>query len=308
MSQVSSFAQCAEAFRLSRVAKAPAKPAAWFPHGTAYHFAIEEYENSLRKLRPELVESLFTDYYREEIGKMKEQWPEEGDWLTGGRKKGFQDIEDREAIGIWQIHDYIKFAEATKDEWRLLPMGDGVATEVEFKIELGGVTVVGFIDQLRQYRDGSIAPADLKTGSSTPGSTMQLGVYAEAVLANTGVRPQVGMFVKAGRPATARGAEKPTRDVPHSLEEWTPELLGTLFKDMDRMDKLGLFLPNPQDGCERTCTVAEHCRIKGYGPGRAEFATIRQRERRVDAPVPVLPVPQEVLPDGDHGQYDEPPF
>jgi RecB family exonuclease len=160
-------------------------------------------------------------------------------------------------------------------------MGDGkIATEVRFETVLGGVNVVGFIDQIRQYRDGSLAVADLKTGSSIPGSTMQLGVYAHVAEEQTGVRPEVGMFIKAGRPATARMPEKPTRDIPHQLGDWTPELLGDMFKNMDRMDKLGLFLPNPQDGCERTCTVSEHCRIKGYGPGVAEFATIRTRIRQ----------------------------
>lgn len=282
VSQVSSFAQCAEAFRLSRVAQAPTRPAAWFPHGTAYHFTIEEWENSRRSLKLETLESLFRDMYRGDIAKLKEQWPEESDWLTGGRKKGFQDIEDREAIGLWQIADYLNFAEAHKNDWRIMPMGDGVATEVRFELDIGGVKCVGFIDQIRQWRDGSLEPADLKTGSSTPGSTMQLGVYAQAIFAQTGVLPQTGVFVKAGRPATARAAEKPTKDLKHSLEEWDMELLSSVFRDMDRMDKDGLFLPNPQDGCERTCTVAEHCRIKGYGPGRAEFATIRTRTRQTD--------------------------
>jgi putative RecB family exonuclease len=281
VSQVSSFAQCGEAYRLSRVAQVPSKPAAWFYHGTAYHFAIEEYENSGRKLSMDALNALFTDLYREDVAKAKALWPEEADWLTGGRKKGWQDIEDREAIGLWQVADYVAFAESQKDLWRILPMGDGkIATEVRFETVLGGVNVVGFIDQIRQYRDGSLAVADLKTGSSTPGSTMQLGVYAHVAEEQTGVRPEVGMFIKAGRPATARMPEKPTRDIPHQLGDWTPELLGDMFKNMDRMDKLGLFLPNPQDGCERTCTVSEHCRIKGYGPGVAEFATIRTRIRQ----------------------------
>ena len=281
VSQVSSFAQCGEAYRLSRVAQVPSKPAAWFSHGSAYHSAIELYENSLRTLTLADLEDHFKAYYRGEIADLKEKFPDEGDWLTGGRKKGFQDIEDREVIGLWQIVDYVNFAEATKDQWRILPLGGGkVATEVKFNTTLGGVNVMGFIDQIRQYRDGSLAVGDLKTGSSTPGSSMQLGVYAHVCEEQTGIRPEVGVFIKAGRPATARTPEKPTKDIPHHLEDWTPELLGDMFKNMDRMDKLGLFLPNPQDGCERTCTVAEHCRIKGYGPGRAEFATIRTRTRQ----------------------------
>jgi putative RecB family exonuclease len=281
VSQVSSFAQCGEAYRLSRVAQVPSKPAAWFYHGTAYHAVIEEYENTGRTLSPRALVDLFVAHYREEVAKAKALWPDETHWLTGGRKKGFQDVEDREAIGSWQVLDYVEFAEAHKDEWRILPMGDGkIATEVRFDTVLGGVNVMGFIDQIRQYRDGSLAVADLKTGSSTPGSSMQLGVYAHVAEEQTGIRPEVGIFIKAGRPATARTPEKPTKDIPHSPGDWTPELLGDMFKNMDRMDKLGLFLPNPQDGCERTCTVAEHCRIKGYGPGRAEFATIRTRTRQ----------------------------
>lgn len=278
VSQVSSFAQCGEAYRLSRVAKAPARPAAWFNHGTAYHFAIEEWENSGRTLSNSVLESLFTDLYREEIAKSKERWPDEKDWLTGGNKKGFKDIEDREAMGVWQVHDYVEFAEYHADTWRILPLEGGTyATELKFDIVLDGVNVTGFIDQIREYRDGSLEPADLKTGTREPASTMQLGVYAQAILQNTGQLPATGVFVKAGRPATAKVAEKPTKDSKWTVDQWTPELLGSMFKTMDRADKLGLFLPNPQDGCERTCTVAENCRVKGWGENKATFATITTR-------------------------------
>lgn len=275
VSQVSSFAQCAEAFRLSRVALAPSRPAAWFPHGTAYHSAIEEYENSGRSLSLEALEALFKDEYSTEIAKLKERWPEESDWLTGGNKKGWTDVKDRERIGLWQVNDYVEFAEANKDVWRILPMGDGYATEVKFEIWFGKVKVIGFIDQIRQYRNGDLEVADLKTGSRKPGSTMQLGVYRQVVGKETGTLPDTGVFVTAGRPATKAVEAKPTKDMPHHLGEWTPELLTSMFEDMDRAEKRGIFLPNPQEGCERTCTVAEHCRVKGWS--KAEFADIRIR-------------------------------
>lgn len=264
VSQVSSFAQCGEAYRLSRVAMAPSKPAAWFPHGTAYHSVIEEYENSLRTVSVPALQDLFRYEYHAEIAKMRERWPDEANWITGGRKKGFKDIEDREAIGVWQVNDYVDFAEAHKRAWRILPLGGGkVATEVKFEIFFGGVKVIGFIDQIRQYADGSLEVADLKTGTSTPGSAMQLGVYGEVVFEQTGVRPVSGVFVKAGRPATPNVAAKPTRDVQHFLYGWNKPLLDSIFTDMDRAESQGIFLPNPQDGCERTCTVSDHCRIKG---------------------------------------------
>lgn len=278
MSQVSSFAQCGEAYRLDRVAQAPSRPAAWFPHGTAYHFAIEEWENSGRELSQAALESLFTDTYRKEIAEMRERWPEETDWLTGGNKKGWKDIEDRERIGLWQVNDYMEFALAQKDVWRILPIGDGYATEVKFEIQFGRVKVIGYIDQIRQYKTGELEVADLKTGTRAPGSAMQLGVYAKVTEQNTGIRPETGVFIKAGRPATEKVAAKPTKDVAHSLGEWTDELLTSMFEDMDRAEKLGLYLPNPQEGCERTCGVHEFCRIKGWN--KAEFATIRVRAPR----------------------------
>ena len=264
VSQASSFAQCGEAYRLSRVARAPSKPAAWFPHGTAYHAVIEEYENSLRTLTVPALLDKFSQEFLSEIAKMREQWPNESDWITGGRKKGFQDIKDREVIGRWQVEDYVQFADAHKAAWRILPLETGkVATEVEFDMDFGGVKVIGFIDQIRQYADGSLEVADLKTGTSTPGSPMQLAVYKEVVYANTGIMPVSGVFVKAGRPATPRVDVRPTKDVQHFLHTWDKALLDSIFYDMDRAEKQGIFLPNPQDGCERVCTVSEHCRIKG---------------------------------------------
>ena len=277
VSQVSSFAQCGEAYRLSRVAQAPSRPAAWFSHGTAYHAVIEEYENSHRNLSKQALADRFIDLYQEEITKLRERWPEESDWMTGGNKKGFKDIEDREGIGVWQVLDYVDFAEAHKDVWRILPMGDKVATEVEFRIQFGGVECFGFIDQIRQYADGSLEVADLKTGTSTPGSSMQLGVYAKVCEANTGILPSTGVFIKAGRPATPKVAVKPTKDIRHSVDGWSNELLTSIFTDMDRAEKAGIFLPNPQDGCERTCGVSEFCRVKGWGTSPVTFAHITTR-------------------------------
>ena len=283
VSQVSSFAQCGEAYRLSRVAKVPQRPAAWFPHGTAYHAVIEEYENTGRTLTKQALADRFINLYQEAIAKMREQWPDENDWITGGRKKGFRDIEDREAIGVWQVLDYVDFAKAHEDQWRILPLGDGkIATEVEFHIDFGGVDCFGFIDQIRQYPDGSLEVADLKTGTSTPGSAMQLAVYAYVVQQNTGILPVSGVFVKAGRPATAAKPTvvkpaTPTWDIQHRLHGWDKSLLDSIFSDMDRAEKAGIFLPNPQDGCERTCTVSEYCRIKGWGSSPARFATITTR-------------------------------
>lgn len=265
VSQLTSYGACGEQFRLSRIARAPSRPAGWFMHGTAFHGVIEEWEKAGR---PDVaLDEQFSTLFRALIEAEQVKWPDEGAWMTGGRKSTAQDIEDREAIGRWQVEDYRRFALEHAAEWRI------VATEVEFRMDFGGVEVLGYIDQIRQYADGRIEASDLKTGTSNAGSAIQLATYAHAVEKFMGVpRPMRGVFVKAGRPATARAKAKPTVDVDADLTHWTKARLDRWFYDMDRAERAGIYLANPQDGCERTCGVAQFCFARGHESSAAQYA------------------------------------
>lgn len=267
VSQLQSYSNCAEAYRLERVAKAPARPAAWFTHGQAVHKGIETWEESQRQLSPEEVRTVLEDFYVTEIAKTREKYPEEAVWMTGGFKKGWQDIEDRLNIAIWQLNDYMNQANEQAEHWRVLH------SEVEFNVTLGGVEVYGFIDQVVQYSDGSISVVDLKTGSKIPGNApLQLGTYAVAVERLMGIeRPASGALYMLGRPATARGKEKPSRKFTYNLQHWTPERLGVLYSQMDTSERQGIYLPNPTDNCHRICGVAQFCGVVGHGPSAAQY-------------------------------------
>jgi hypothetical protein len=227
----------------------------------------------IRQTVAEAVE-VFNVAYDAEIAVDTAKWPDWDAWLTGGRKSGEQDVADRKVIGAYQVEQYIAYALEHAAEWRV------IASEVGFEIEIGGVLTTGYIDQVRQHADGSIEVADPKGGSTIPGSAVQLAVYAKAVEQYMGVKPSKACFLKLARPATARGKAKPTLELHHDLEPWTDELLERMFRDFDKAERLGLYLPNPSDDCHRTCTVAEYCTVPGKGfPERvAQFSTIRSRE------------------------------
>ena len=274
VSQLTSYASCGEAYRLQKVAKAPQRPAAWFAMGRAAHKAIEDYENEARKHTPAELVEVFNAAYDAEIAADLAKWPDWDAWMTGGRKSGEQDVADRRVIGAYQVEQYIEYAQENATNWRV------IASEVGFETDIGGVIVSGYIDQVRQHADGTIEVADPKGGSTTPGSAIQLAVYAVAVEENMGVRPEKACFIKLARPATTRGKAKPTTELPHDLSLWSKDLLVRMFRDFDRAERRGIYLPNATDDCHRTCSVADYCTIpgKGFGPSAAQFETIRSRE------------------------------
>jgi len=275
VSQLVSYTQCGEAHRLQKIAKVPQRPAGWYALGHAAHKAIEDYENSSRAISTAEAVEVFLEAYDAEISANLIKWPDWDSWMTGGRKGAEQDVADRRVIGAYQVEDYIRYAEENAANWRV------IASEVEFTIELGGVECLGFIDQLAQRIDGSIQVRDLKGGSTIPGSALQLAVYGLAAEEYMGVKPGAACFVKLGRPATTRAKAKPTAELEHDLSLWSREQVERMFRDFDKAERQGIFLPNPSDRCETRCGVADYCSIpgKGFGPKSAQFSTIRTRER-----------------------------
>lgn len=276
VSQLTSYSSCQESYRLERIAKAPRRPAGWFQMGTSYHQVIEDWEKGGRVEDVEALHEAFSVHYNAGIEQTKLTWPDLSVWMTGGSKTGEQDVADREVLGRWQVEDYARFAREHEGEWRI------IATEVYFEMDFGGVKVIGYIDQIRQYADGRIEAIDLKTGSSTPVTAVQLATYGFAVEKFMGVLPTSGAFVKAGRPPTPRSKKgKPTADIRHDLTGWTKDKLDRWFVDMDRSERAGIYLPNPGDHCARTCGVAQFCSAVGHPPSAALYAPATLQEEAV---------------------------
>lgn len=247
VSQLGTFASCGEAYRLQKVAKAPRSPAAWFTQGTAFHTATEAWENSRREISDDTVVETFYLEYDTLIAQDLHREPDLNNWLTGGRTKAQTDIDNRRARGANQVIDYLKYCNSSPE--RVWSTKDDVAVEVEFHLDLDGLIILGYIDQLIVWPDGQVSVRDLKTGTKRPDWAFQLGVYALAVEQDWGYRPRYGDYyiAKDGRP-----------DPLVDLSRFTRPMLTRWFHNLDKAVKLGAFVPNPGDGC-RTCAVQDFC-------------------------------------------------
>lgn len=260
VSQLLSYSDCSEAYRLERRTDAPQRPAGWFIQGSAFHASVEHWENSGRETVMGELEQLYLTAYRTEANELLEKH-ELSSFMTGGVKKAENDLTDREAMGWYQVLDYIEYARENVGNWKV------VASELEFRFMLGDVELYGFIDQVRQdLITGLLYPADLKTGATVPSTPVQLAVYRHAMAERYGAEriASHGVWVQAGRSnaRTAKGLN--TRDIEMDLADWPVERIARWVADMDASEKAGIYLPNPKDSCRRMCGVAQWCRAVGW--------------------------------------------
>jgi RecB family exonuclease len=216
---------------------------------------VENWERTGREHGPEIVAGWYDEAWRAEVERMREKQPDIRQWMTGGRTKPQVDLERREARGREQALAYVEWATATADKWRVWQPEEGeYACEVEFSIQLAGVTVIGFIDQIIEWRDGTLTPRDLKTGTKLPESPLQLATYARAAEEIfPGISLAWGDYYMAKNTA-------PTELMP--LEPWTRDRIARWYYDFDRAVKAGIFVPNIGDHC-RVCLVADYCDATG---------------------------------------------
>lgn len=255
ISQYNSYVKCPEQFRLERMEKVPARPAAWLAHGIAFHHAMDVWEQSERKLRDWEILRIFVDEYNRLIDETKEKWPDLKLWLPSGRYTAPTDIPRRRELGQVHCLTYMQYAEgAPWKVWRL--PNDELATEVGFRLMLGDVELVGFVDAVIQWDNGAITPRDLKSGKE-PVSPLQLGVYGLALWKLFGIDCRFGDFFS--------GKTGHVSD-PIPLDRYTEDYLTSIFTDVDRGINEKRFPPNPGDHC-RICPVKGSCREMGsYEP------------------------------------------
>ncbi|WP_113705477.1 RecB family exonuclease [Nonomuraea lactucae] len=252
VSQLTSYASCGESYRLSKVARAPQTPAAWFAQGVAVHAAIERWERTYREHSPETAIAWFEEAFDREAAKMLEVEPDINNWLCPGRTKPDVDLANRIDRGRVQVSGYIEQALASKLQVLELLPGEPAA-EVPFTIDLDGITVIGYIDLIMVDPWGRPLVRDIKTGSKRPVSPMQLAVYRHAVFDLTGDAVEWGDYYMA--------KDNKALD-PIPLSPYTRDMVTTWFKQMDASEKAGNYLPNPGDHCN-TCPVRRFCSVMG---------------------------------------------
>lgn len=249
VSQTEQYEKCAWQFYLQRVERVVPRPAAWSFQGTAFHAAAEKFEKEFREPSSEEMVQLFSDRYSTLVNKALGQEPDLNRWLTGGQKPAGQDIEDRYVLGQKQVARYVEWSKETKPVISYVKDGDDrkVALELYFKVELGGVVVRGYIDQLVTEEDSSVRVRDLKTGSTK--SHFQLQTYKVAV------EKQFGETVNKGDWYLGKDGRLSR---PVDLSEVTEEQVAERYVRMDQGVKAGRFEAKPGFHC-RFCDVSHAC-------------------------------------------------
>jgi putative RecB family exonuclease len=245
VSQTEQYEKCAWRFYLQRVERVIPVPAAWSHHGTAFHSAAEAFEKSGRTMSGEEAVEVFSDEYEALTNKALEKESNTDRWLSAGRYSGGEDIERRYSLGQEQTAYYVEWAKDKGPDIWTTP--DGVqALELYFLVELGGVAVRGYIDQLVTVKD-AVRPRDLKTGSTK--SKFQLQTYGIAVRELYGVEVNDADWYLARDGRLSR---------PVKLDQVSADELGERYAAMDAGVKAGDFPANPGYDC-RFCDVAYAC-------------------------------------------------
>lgn len=247
VSQVQQYEECGWRYKLARIDLVPQRPAAWFHHGSAFHAAAEAVERSGRTMSAEEAVQCFSDEYVNLTDKGLDKEPDTDRWLSATGTGG-EDIERRYALGQEQTRRYVEWAlEAQPDIW-MTPSGK-YALELPFTVEIGGVTVRGFIDQLVAENDDTLRVRDLKTGSMK--SRFQLETYKVAVekIYNAGVNKGDWYLAKKG------GLSRVVK-----LDQVTDEEVGERYAAMDAAVKRGDYPARPGFHCQ-FCDVSHACSL-----------------------------------------------
>lgn len=209
---------------------------------------MEAWEKSDRTLTTDQLLEIYREEFSKSISEQAEDTPNFNYWFGSGPYSGAEDIERRWSVGEKQLLDLIAYCEANPDEkpW-ITPEGEK-AIELEFFVELGGVMVKGYIDQIVETPAG-LTVRDIKTGSK-PGDTFQLATYAEAVRIEHDEIPTGGDYLmgKTG---------KPTRRV--EITEQDRERVHEAFATLDENIKAERFDPTPSRSVCQMCSVKTSC-------------------------------------------------
>lgn len=262
-SQLNSYLHCGHQYYLTKVRRVAESPSVWLPGGKAFHSTTEEFDLSYAWQDKNLDETrfldLFTANFNAELDLLRANDPDESTWRTAGRatkeKPNKEDIAWWHVAGREMVAGYIAWRVSTADIWDIATVNGAPGIEVEVTMPLGGVPMKGWVDRvLRSRRDGRLLVADLKTGSSTPKSPLQLAVYSvqlEPLLG--GEQVLWGAFYDA---------RKGTLLEPINLAAWNEPRLGKVYGDLDRGITAGVFLPRIDSHCI-SCGVRDACIYQG---------------------------------------------
>ena len=259
-SKVSSFTDCALAFRFSAIDQLPEPPSVAATRGTLVHAALER----LFLLEPGQRTRAAADTCLDEAHAALREHEE---------LAGLELTDEDEAAFVAEARSLLDRYFRLEDPTTVRPIG----IELKLEVELGGVRLRGVIDRLELDEDGELVVTDYKTGKA-PGERQEqqrlAGVAFYSLLCERlfGRRPSRVQLLYLADPLAiiARPTDRSTRGVERKLAAiWT-----AVERACERED----FRPNPSRLCDG-CAFKADCPSFGGDVAladahRAQLATV----------------------------------
>lgn len=180
-----------------------------------------------------MTEQLFEKYF----SKFSEGHKPE-DIRAGGRAT--KEYPNKEDAGWWLKHGPEMVSRwidwRSNSGWKIWVTPDGKpAIELDLLVDMAGVPVKMGIDRVMVTPEGELVILDIKTGSRTPQSDLQLAFYAAGLDLAYGIRPSYGTYWMARTGITSSTVD---------LNSMPTEKITTMVKMFDETRRRGLFIPN----------------------------------------------------------------
>jgi putative RecB family exonuclease len=243
-SKVSSFTDCALAFRFSAIDRLPEPPSPWTTKGTLVHAALERLLDLPAADRtPEAGQACLTAAL--EAYRLDPEWTDLG-----------MDAEAEAAMEA-DARDLVTRYFALEDPRTVTPIG----LEVMLEVPLGGVRLRGIIDRLELDADGELVVTDYKTGRapSLQYEQQRLGgvaVYALLCERLLGRRPAKVQLLHLAEPVAI--VSTPTEQSIRGVEKKLQAVWSAVERACERDD----FRPNPSRLCDY-CSFRAYCPAQG---------------------------------------------
>lgn len=248
-SQLTTYAQCGEKYRLTRIVGLTDGYAWWNFAGTAVHTATEWYDlGSTPGLTfdPEQAFNTALDDELEKAGYTRAS-ADEDETIRASRGQT-QEWWRREGPGM--VAAWVKWREETG--WRIWEGAQELGVEYKLDVQLDPddpeSRVLAYLDRIFVDGDGQLVIVDLKSGARRPDSSLQLGVYRAALLAQDGVHADLGGYWMA---------RKSECEIV-GLSDYDPGHVRRYVANLRRAIAADVFMPNRSSFC-KSCGVAAHC-------------------------------------------------
>lgn len=258
--QLTTYLDCGEQYRLKYLDRVREVPAVWSIGGTAFHSCAEWLLKGDLDPAEEHISNAWEVAWQlahaENAAKLPpgtdpdpETWRKAGRGAEGPKWWGWHGRKMVAQFVDWWTHSGLKVFDVVTDDGDVVP-----GIEHELLVTLGGVDVRAIPDALVLDEHGQLDVLDYKSGNArgvTTKDPFQLAVYSVAVEVALGVKPTFGLFY----------GTRMAQAYPHDLTRWTPDLIGEKFADFDAKERAGIYKPNPGKRCSY-CGVRDSCTYK----------------------------------------------